>query len=261
MYIILIYMPKYINIIRRHGNKEDDIKYFIDLLPLDAKCIVEPFGGSFAVIRKVYTDINKYNLHINDTDPDLFYIYKNFNEYIDDITSLSHKYKNDFHHGDSYYTKEFKNYVENVDINKHIKHYILNSHFIKGVMFKPLNNTNYNPVQKLILENSMITHKDYKDILEQYKDNVDAFVFLDPPYLFSDNSSYYSQNEEKDMTDIIVYIHGYLKTCKCKVMLVINKLTIIEWLFKDYIKSKYLKTYQIGKKKSLHLVITNYNVN
>ena len=84
----------------------------------------------------------------------------------------------------------------------------------------------------------------------KYHDDDNAFVFLDPPYLFSDNSSYIPQNVENDMTDIVVYIHEFLKTCKCKVMLIINKLSLLEYLFKDYIKGEYLRIYQIGKKKS-----------
>ena len=43
-------------------------------------------------------------------------------------------------------------------------------------------------------------------------------------------------------------------------MLIINKLYILEYLFNDYIKGEYDKIYQVGKKKSKHLIITNYNL-
>ena len=72
--------------------------------------------------------------------------------------------------------------------------------------------------------------------MELYKNVENAFVFWDPPYLFSDNSGYIPQNEETDMAHIIVYIKEYLETCKCKVMLIINKLNLFEYLFEDYIK-------------------------
>ena len=91
------------------------------------------------------------------------------------------------------------------------------------------------------MENARITNTDYKSVLEHYKADPSSFVFLDPPYLFSNNATYFSQNEDTDMTDIIVYIHEYLKNCKCKVMLVINKLKILEWLFKGYINGEYDK--------------------
>ena len=60
------------------------------------------------------------------------------------------------------------------------------------------------------------------------------------------------------MTQIIIDILDYIKTSKCKVMLIINKLNILEYLFNDFIKDEYLKIYQISKKKMYHLIITNY---
>jgi hypothetical protein len=59
-----------------------------------------------------------------------------------------------------------------------------------------------------------------------YKDDEEAFLFLDLPYLYSDNSNYASQIRDTDMTQIVVDIIEFLKTCKCKVMLVINKLNL-----------------------------------
>ena len=41
-------------------------------MPLDVKTVVEPFGGSFAVIKSFYRDVEKYTVHINDTDENLY---------------------------------------------------------------------------------------------------------------------------------------------------------------------------------------------
>ena len=82
--------------------------------------------------------------------------------------------------------------------------------------------------------------------------------FLDPPYLFSNNSSYCPQNTDTDMTDIVIYIHEYLQTCKCKVMMIINDLKLLRWIFKDNVKTQYNRTYQLSKKNMDHLVITNF---
>ena len=44
---------KKLNLIYRVGSKENDIKYFKHLLPLlDIDNVIEPFGGSFQVIKK-----------------------------------------------------------------------------------------------------------------------------------------------------------------------------------------------------------------
>ena len=61
-------MVKTINVILRTGNKQNDIKFFKHLLPLDVNTVVEPFGGSFSVIKHFYIDVNKYKSHINDLD-------------------------------------------------------------------------------------------------------------------------------------------------------------------------------------------------
>ena len=97
-------------------------------------------------------------------------------------------------------------------------------------------------------------------MFEVYKDDEDAFLFLDPPHLYSDNSTYASQIRETDMTQIVVDILEYLRVCKCKVMLVINKLNILSYLFSDYIKGEYEKIYQLSKKKAMHLIICNYDI-
>ena len=88
------------------------------------------------------------------------------------------------------------------------------------------------------------------------------FFFLDPPYLFSDNS-HYSQQQRKegsDMTHIIYEIFEILqdKTTKAKIMMIMNDMKIIRYIFKDFVKGEYEKIYQIGKRKSIHLIITNY---
>ena len=235
-------MVKEINIIRRLGSKQNDIKYFKHLLPIDCKIIVEPFGGSFAVSKFFYKDIEKYKFHINDLDDELFYLYKKYKTYIDVRQDLAERFNNTEKLNKG---KRFKDYIDNLDVNDYIKSYILDNILIKSYIVPTIPNNNYCKPEFDILDNSIFTNSDYKIILEQYKDNKDAFLFLDPPYLFSDNSGYYPQNENHDMTCIIPYILEFLKVSKCKVMLIINKLGILEYFFKDYIKEEYNKIYQI----------------
>lgn len=52
----------------RLGNKQTDIKFFENMLPTkNIKTVVEPFAGTFAIIRNVYYD-SKYKRVINDKD-------------------------------------------------------------------------------------------------------------------------------------------------------------------------------------------------
>ena len=62
------------------------------------------------------------------------------------------------------------------------------------------------------------------------------------------------------MSDYLIKILDVFKDkkTKAKIMLVVNDLKLTRYLFKDFHISEYNKIYQIGKKKSVHLIITNY---
>jgi len=67
--------------------------------------------------------------------------------------------------------------------------------------------------------------------------------------MFSNNQTYIPQQNDNDNTGMLIDIRDFMKTCKCKVMLIINKLEIIKYLFKEFHKIDYIRIYQIGKKK------------
>ena len=245
-------MVKTINIIRRIGSKQNDLKHFKHLLPLDVETVAEPFGGSFAVIKFFYKDINKYKFHINDLDENLFYIYKHFEDYLEALNIINETYDKieGYYRGD-----KLKENMKELGINNIIIEYIKKNFIIRGGMFKQLKNKNFDENERTILINSLFTNEDYINIFNKYKNDDKAFLFIDPPYLFSDNSGYHPQNENKDMTAIILDTLELLKTAKCKVMLIINKLNILEYLFKDFIKGEYSKIYALTKKNEA----LNYN--
>lgn len=248
-------MVKLLSVIQRVGNKETDIKYFCHLLPVDnIETIIEPFGGSFAVSRSFYKN-DTYKYHINDTDPCLFFIYKNYKKYIEICTDLDIYYNT---LEDQNERDNFKIYVKNLTIDKYFIEHLLINKFYRNILFKPTKNHIYNNYDIYILDNAILTNEDYTKIFEKYKDDEKAFVFIDPPYLFSDNTSYYSQQDGNDMTKIIIDILNFMKTCKCKVMLVINQLYLIKWIFNDFYKLEYQRTYQLSKNKNIHGVYCNY---
>ena len=154
-----------LNIIKRLGNKKDDIKYFEHHLPKNIKYVVEPFGGSFAVSKYVYQDLDKYIIHINDNDPVLYHIYKNYKQSIDLVKKLDELYNDKYQNK----SKEFKNYVENLDINDYLKQYIINTKFIRGHIYKPVKSQSYNEIEENILKHAIITHEDYKSVMKKYK--------------------------------------------------------------------------------------------
>jgi site-specific DNA-adenine methylase len=129
-------MVREINIINRLGSKDNDIKYFVKYLPIDIKTVVEPFGGSFAVIKKFYKAIHKYNFHINDTDPILFYIYKNYKLYLDSLKTVNEEYLK--------YPKEDKirhfidNVIPSLTPHEHIASYITKQSYLTTDYLLPL---------------------------------------------------------------------------------------------------------------------------
>jgi len=253
-------MPKELNIINRIGSKTNDIKHFKHLLPLNVSTIVEPFGGSFAVIKHFYKDCNKYKFHINDNDEHLYYRYKNYKDLIDLCLKIQDHYKATYGVDKLENEKDkgyliFKNWVVNYNAHESLKDFILREQFIRGSCYKAVKSKLYSKTEANILDNALITNYDYKDILETYKDNEDAFI----PYIFQNNTPYQKQNGiDTDSTDIISYILDYFKVCKCKVMLIINSLKLLKWLFKDYIKGEYTRIYQLSNKKDQHLIVCNY---
>lgn len=253
-------MSRKITLINRLGNKTNDIKFFYKYMPLDdVKIIVEPFAGAYAISSRFYNADKKYIFHINDIDEVLYYFYKNskelikYRQLINDYGKLLDK---------QVAGKKVKTFINNMPVNDNMKTYFINSFLIRGSMFKPIKadtiEYNKNDLEILNNERNIITNEDYKEIFKQYENNKDAFLFLDPPYIFSDNSNYSKQNYDADNTDMLIYILEFIKKAKCKILLIINDLKILRYIFKDYVKGDYLKTYQIGKKQNRHLIICNY---
>ena len=148
----------------------------------------------------------------------------------DVIYELNRVYNDDF----EMRKRDFRKFFDTPELTPHVKEHIGKTHVVHGQLWRcPKDPRNYNPVEASILENAIITNWGYKDMFDVYKDDEDAFLCLDPPYLYSDKSNCASQIRESDMTQIVVGILEYLRVCTCKVMLVIDKVNILSYLFND----------------------------
>jgi hypothetical protein len=244
--------------ITRHGNKSKDIKLFCQYLPNEEEIetVCEAFAGTFALIRCKYPNVKNLVCADNDTkytsrlknifeDLDGYYIEKKrLNDICNDKTNSNKIMKNEI-------KKESNKYFELVD-------------FMSGSfgMRKLSEILKYDDLK--IIYDKIKWYNDFKKLFNNYKDDKNAFIFLDPPYFASDNKTYYNaeyKNIDGHLTDntaMYIDILNYFKTCKCKLMMVINKKMIIEYLFKDYIKGEYSKKYGRTQNKEILLVITNY---
>jgi site-specific DNA-adenine methylase len=170
-------MVRFSNIITRIGSKQNDIKFFKQYLPLDVKTVVEPFAGSFAVIKNFYVDFNKYDFHINDNDETLYYLYHNPQELIDMKLKLSKLYIEEYKSKEYDAANKFKNVIQGIEMHDHLKMWVLKNMFIRGSLFKPISSDNFNPTEINILKNALITKLNYTEIFDLYRDDPNAFYF------------------------------------------------------------------------------------
>jgi site-specific DNA-adenine methylase len=240
------------NLIQRTGSKTNDIKYFIDYLPVNVKNVVEPFGGSFAVIRDVYSD-KKYKKYVNDADDNLYYIYKHPNELIKAFEAW-----NIINDKKIFATKKKEIFMK-TKFNEAVKKIVIDSSIVRGLI---TNSKNLEDADKDIkfMKTINFTNDDAFKIIDKFKYKSNSFIFLDPPYLFSNNETYNPQKDDPDNTDFYIKFYNILKdkSVKAKIMLIINDLKVLRWIFQDFIVGDYEKIYQASKKKTKHLIITNY---
>jgi site-specific DNA-adenine methylase len=244
------------SIVCRLGNKSRELHKFIDYVPIDSNMLyVEPFAGSFALCRHLYKLNKNLKFHINDNDTELFNIYTKIEEYRNEVNRFLQYFRQL-----EYYVRKDK-LKEYTFINNEFKEAIIKTYVVRGYIIK-VSNKDVNDQSTIdILNKSRVTCLDYMEVLNEYRDNEKAFIFLDPPYLFCNNSSYQKQHGERtemDNSDMIINILEFMKSCACKCLLIVNDLKIIRMLYKDMIKDTYDVVYQISKRKSKHLIITNY---
>jgi len=242
------------NLITRTGSKQNDIKFFKELLPMNVKYVVEPFGGSFAVVRDVYMD-DKYKKYVNDLDPNLYYVYTHPEKLV-----KGYKVWNKIDAKDIT-VKDKKEELNRTNLPDEIKKYIEQSSILMGTLTISKNLDTVD-MDLDFIKKINFSHMDAFEFMSPFLTKKDAFIFLDPPYLFSNNETYFPQGNDgdTDMTDYYVKFLNLMKDkkTKAKIMLIINDLKLLRWLYKDYIKGDYMRIYQATKKKMKHLIITNY---
>lgn len=105
-----------------------------------------------------------------------------------------------------------------------------------------------------------ITNKDYKEVIEKYRYDPDAFIYLDPPYVSRGSSNAYVSVDE-NYTDHIEEIMKDPKT-KASIMVHLDFTGDNYHKFKDFIKSYYPFKFNIRKHKARHyqMIACNYEV-
>jgi site-specific DNA-adenine methylase len=261
------------------GSKRTDIKFFESKMPNpnDIDVSVELFGGSGYVSLYLFSKNNKIKSIINDIDEQLINFFKevkrDFNAVIDGYNTLIEPKpsKEDFEKLKDEYFKNESNNLRRAILYLFVNKY----HGIRKYMY-PLESRHNCQISKdkfkvfqEWLKNTEFTNENYDtiyEIINNNKSDKKFFILIDPPYFDSFNKYYISYTDKltndniiKDTTGMFIDIIKYLKECKKKMLLIINKNGITEYLYKDYIKGEYNKTYSLTKNKTIHLIIDNYN--
>jgi hypothetical protein len=235
------------------GNKDRELEEVYRNIKneiINCETIIEPFGGSFALIRYlVNNDINKEFI-VNDNDKLLIETYSYM---INEEQNLLMRNK----------IRDFlididKEKYNNMKKDRNIFSFLF-THLYYQINFGlfPIRKVNidYDRIEKFIkYKNIIFKNEDAYDIIEKHKNNDKAYIFLDPPYLFTYN--YYNSGWNDRFLDIINNFYDY----KCKILislenhpliLALLKCNNIEVFFETKIKFR-------GSRQSKNIYFKNY---
>ena len=120
-----------------------------------------------------------------------------------------------------------------------------------------------------------VIHENFFDIAEELMEmpelmEDDVFFFFDPPYPFRSNLQYASEYGKSKscrlISDMMIYIRNLLEE-KCKVCMITESITLIDYVFAPFIKKRYAKSYVANDhynpslfldNDTYHLLICNY---
>jgi len=240
----------------RMGGKSRLAEKLIAKFPKDYKVFVEPFvGGGNVFFRVTKREGVKYV--INDKDPMVYKIMKALrdNPKFNDTIKRSALSRQEF--------ERLKKKGKNRTAQEHVT-FIKNSFFgmaksyqnpTPGVDRQMNNKTDYTKHHEL-LKGVTITNDDFSTVINRYKNDPDAFFYLDPPYFGVEMEKYYPDYVKPDQ------IVNALKGVKGKWMVSYNNVPAVRKAFKGY-KIRTIKTVYADPKGGVHrpkveVYITNY---
>ena len=245
------------------GNKRNETKQFLDNIKLDdIKNIIEPFCGSSAISFSIWLN-NKdknFNYYLNDSDKKLIEVYDLMkNETIEEIEKKINEFGDNIHN-----KEEWKNEIKNNDNT--IYSYIFFKKFsaLGRYGFYPLEKKKFNfKISKETKEfiefikqpNVYITHGDWFEVFDKFKNDKTSLFMIDPPYIMACNDFY----TDKKLNMYQYFYDNKIENFKSHIYLILEDNWIIRCLFaNNKILLQYAKKYEISKKQTNHIIIYNY---
>lgn len=250
------------------GNKYSETnKYLNDVNVHKYDIIAEPFCGIFGFSRCLYALNPDYKgkFYLNDINTDLITI----------INKLRNKEERELLFGE---IEEIINKFEGHE-DRELSAFLKKSdnYFLKCVFMSNCSGlfslkkgitklSNYKKVIEnydLFFERCVFTNMNSEDFMKSLPTDKKILCFYDPPYFDSDNTYYSDRINENDETrtrrDNTYYyvdiINNFKNNDKVDHLMILNKIDVINYIFKDYFKQEYSKIYGSSKhNRTSHVV-------
>jgi site-specific DNA-adenine methylase len=252
------------------GSKKKEISYIKEHQPAYFNKLIDVFGGGGNVFLQYIKD---YPCHYNDVNKymvELFTILKDEAK-TNDLINDMRKYGTTF--------EEWTDIKNNkVQINELTKYIYMCKLGMRGnmnlntpkrqkqngvyIMTGKNDIGHFKMYPELLRDKLTVTGLDFRRIFEMYKDDENAFLYCDPPYISCKTNEYGTEFTKQDFDYIIrVMRHNYYK---CKIMLNVDYCGYTRENFKDLYKSFYPISYNSAYKSGLynkyHIILTNYDL-
>ena len=254
------------------GNKRSEVEEIYKNINLDGiENIIEPFCGTCA-----------FSYYLSTLHPKKFkYILNDANKYIIELLNIAKDKVKLKKLSDDINDIVFKNnvFIDKETYNKKVKEQNLVSYMIANKFykisaclcpddegrFKTKLNLEDIPIVKFLREEDVeISQGQGIEIIEEFKNFDDCLIFLDPPYMMTQNSFYNEEiqqnNTNRKYLNVYEYLyHNNIKNFNCKIYLVLEDMWIIRLLFNQFKDTfiQYNKKYQTTKRDTFHLLIKN----
>ena len=243
------------------GNKRNEFQYLNNVIDdIDKyETIIEPFCGSSAISFNIWLNHPNKKFILNDNNNDLMKVYNLIkNENIETIKNGLLNIKSSIDNKDTF--KKFcDNFKKNED--KDVYEYIYFNKFncmgmvglYRECKFKDFTKQQYKFFEFIKTANITFMNNDWYDVFKEYSNDEKAFIIFDPPYLLSHNMFY--QNYKTNLYEF--FCNNNIKQFKAKLILILENNWIIKLLFKNEKSFIYDKEYQVSRKKTNHIIISN----
>lgn len=215
------------------GGKNKMLKHYKPFMPKNVKTYIEPFFGGGAMFIHVVNHYDPKHLVINDVNNDIVRIYKTIKSNFSDFAKLMDEMSNEYlpldksGRKDYYYSLRHKHaydYTAWDETKEAAVLYFLMKTGFNGIYQVNINTNNrYGTPSGLLnqkdkvydkevvewwnknLQNAFIFSRDWHDAVNNFKDEPDQFIFMDPPYRgsFTSYGQEFTDDDQNKLLDFV----------------------------------------------------------